>query len=242
MASKHDGAAVVQQHRHDQRIAGRARHRSGSGTNDGNVQVSRDGGATWKNVVDKVTGVPKETHVSRVEASHFDAGTAYVTFDGHRTDDHKPYVFVTKDFGETWTSLVGQPADGQRQRHHARTRRTATCCTSAPSTRFYISLNGGKEWKRFMNGLPTVRDRRHPRASARQRPDPRHARPQHLDHGRHHGAAAADAKTTMKADATLFDIRPASRGSTTSRRRSWSRARSTSAARTRRAAPRSATG
>ena len=46
------------------------------GTNDGNVQVSRDGGATWKNVVDKVPGVPKETHVSRVEPSHFDAGTA----------------------------------------------------------------------------------------------------------------------------------------------------------------------
>ena len=77
------------------------------GTNDGNVQVSRDGGATWKNVVDKVPGVPKETHVSRVEASHFDAGTAYVTFDGHRTDDHKAYVFMTKDFGETWTSIAG---------------------------------------------------------------------------------------------------------------------------------------
>src|SRR5207237_124107 len=73
------------------------------GTNDGNVQVSRDGGLTWKNVVDKVPGIPKEIHVSRVEASPFDPGGAYVTFDGHRMDDHKPYVFTTKDFGETWT-------------------------------------------------------------------------------------------------------------------------------------------
>ena len=107
---------VVQQHRHDQRIAARARASLWVGTNDGNVQVSRDGGHTWKNVVDKVPGVPKETHVSRVEASHFDAGTAYVTFDGHRTDDHKPYVFVTTDFGETWTSISANLPEGQRQR------------------------------------------------------------------------------------------------------------------------------
>src|SRR4029453_947865 len=75
------------------------------GTNDGNVQVSRDGGATFTNVVGAVHGVPKETHVSRVEASHFDAGTVYVTFDGHRSDDHKPYVFKSTDFGKSWTSI-----------------------------------------------------------------------------------------------------------------------------------------
>ena len=103
---------VLQQHRHDQRVATSCPGVVWVGTNDGNVQVSRDGGATWKNVVDKVPGVPKETHVSRVEASHFDAGTAYVTFDGHRTDDHKPYVFMTKDFGETWTSIAGNLPEG----------------------------------------------------------------------------------------------------------------------------------
>ncbi|MBE3071625.1 MAG: hypothetical protein IMZ67_01500, partial [Acidobacteria bacterium] len=83
------------------------------GTNDGNVQVTRDGGATWKNVVSAAQGVPKETHVSRVEASHFDAGTCYVTFDGHRTDDHKPYVFVTRDYGATWRSIAANlPSPG----------------------------------------------------------------------------------------------------------------------------------
>ncbi len=60
----------------------------------------------------------RRAHVSRVEPSHFDAGTAYVTFDGHRTDDHKPYVFVTRDFGETWTSIAGNLPEGQRQRDH----------------------------------------------------------------------------------------------------------------------------
>jgi photosystem II stability/assembly factor-like uncharacterized protein len=126
------------------------------GTNDGNVQVSRDGGATWKNVVDKVTGVPKETHVSRVEASHFDAGTAYVTFDGHRTDDHKPYVFMTKDFGETWASLSGNlPAANVNVIREDPKNRNLLYLGNEYG--FYISLNGGKEWKRFMNGLPTVR-------------------------------------------------------------------------------------
>ena len=82
------------------------------GTNDGNVQVSRDGGTTWKNVIEKIPGAPKEAHVSRVEASHFDAGTAYVTIDNHRLDDHKPYIYKTTDFGETWTSIAGNLPEG----------------------------------------------------------------------------------------------------------------------------------
>src|SRR5687767_15885861 len=75
------------------------------GTNDGNIQVSRDGGATWKNVIGKVNGAPKEGHISRLEASHFEPGLAYVTIDNHRFNDHKAYVYMTTDFGETWTSI-----------------------------------------------------------------------------------------------------------------------------------------
>jgi photosystem II stability/assembly factor-like uncharacterized protein len=127
------------------------------GTNDGNVQVTRDGGATWKNVVDNVPGVPKETHVSRVEASHFDAGTCYVSFDGHRTDDMKPYVFVTRDFGATWKALANNlPAVGNVNvvKEDPKSRNLLYLGTEYG---FYISLNGGTEWKRFMNGMPVVR-------------------------------------------------------------------------------------
>jgi photosystem II stability/assembly factor-like uncharacterized protein len=126
------------------------------GTNDGNVQVSRDGGATFTNVVGAVHGVPKETHVSRVEASHFDAGTVYVTFDGHRSDDHKPYVFKVTDFGESWTSIASNLPEGNVNviREDARNRNLLYLGTEYA---FFISLNGGREWKRFMNGLPTVR-------------------------------------------------------------------------------------
>jgi photosystem II stability/assembly factor-like uncharacterized protein len=126
------------------------------GTNDGNVQVSRDGGVTWKNVVDNVKGVPQEAHVSRVEPSHFDAATAYVSFDAHRTDDHKPYVFVTRDFGQTWSSISSNLPEGNVNviKEDPRNRNLLYVGTEYA---FYISLNGGKEWKRFMNGLPTVR-------------------------------------------------------------------------------------
>jgi photosystem II stability/assembly factor-like uncharacterized protein len=127
------------------------------GTNDGNVQVSRDGGGTWKNVVDNVPGVPKETHVSRVEASHFDAGTCYVSFDGHRTDDMKPYVFVTRDYGQTWKALASNlPAVGNVNviKEDPKSKNLLYLGTEYG---FYISINGGAEWKRFMNGMPTVR-------------------------------------------------------------------------------------
>ncbi len=126
------------------------------GTNDGNVQVSRDAGHTWKNVVDTVPGVPKETHVSRVEASHFDQATAYATFDNHRLDDHKPYVFKTTNFGESWTSIAGNLPDGNTNviREDPKNRNLLYLGTEYA---FYVSLNGGREWKRFMNGLPTVR-------------------------------------------------------------------------------------
>ena len=83
------------------------------GTDDGNVQITRNGGATWTNVRDNVPGVPKGLWVSRVEASHFNDGTCYLTFDGHRSDDFKPYVFKTTDYGKTWASIAGNlPENG----------------------------------------------------------------------------------------------------------------------------------
>jgi len=155
MASKHDGAAAYS----NIVTISESPVMPGIvwvGTNDGNVQVSRDGGLTWKNVVDKVPGVPKETHVSRVEASPFDPGAAYVTFDGHRTDDHNPYVFATKDFGETWTSLKSNLPTGNVNVITA-DNRNRNLLFLGTEYALYVSMNGGKEWKPFMQGLPTVR-------------------------------------------------------------------------------------
>ncbi len=155
MASKHDGAAAYS----NIVTISESYVMPGAlwvGTNDGNVQVSRDGGSIWENVVANVQGVPKETHVSRVEASHFDAATCYVTFDGHRTDDHKPYVFVTTDYGKTWKSIASNLPAGNANviREDPKNQNLLYLGTEYA---FYVSLNKGAEWKRFMTGLPTVR-------------------------------------------------------------------------------------
>ena len=76
------------------------------GTDDGNLQMSRDGGRSWTERSGNVPGVGDRTYVSRIVASRSGSGIAYVTFDAHRKGDFEPYVFRTTDFGETWTSLA----------------------------------------------------------------------------------------------------------------------------------------
>ena len=75
------------------------------GTDDGNVQVTKDNGKTWENVKNNINGIPEKIWVSRVEASKHSKGRAYVSFDNHRFDDNRPYVFFTEDFGDTWTNI-----------------------------------------------------------------------------------------------------------------------------------------
>lgn len=127
------------------------------GTDDGNIQLSRDGGATWTNVADNVPGLPSRTYqVSRVEASHFDAATCYLSIDGHRADDLKPYVYVTRDFGQTWKSIAANLPLGNVNviKEDPKNRNLLYLGTEFA---LYISLDGGGEWKRFMTGMPTVR-------------------------------------------------------------------------------------
>jgi photosystem II stability/assembly factor-like uncharacterized protein len=127
------------------------------GTDDGNVQVSRDGGATWTNVVKNISGAPDGyVQISRVEPSHFDAATCYVTLDNHRNDDLKPYAFVTRDYGATWSSVTGNLPLGNIYviREDLKNKNLLFVGTEFG---LFVSLDGGKEWKRFMTGLPTVR-------------------------------------------------------------------------------------
>ena len=78
-----------------------------AGTNDGNLQVSKDGGFTWTEVGKNIPGGTREYHISGLEASWYDAGTAYASLDGHWVNDMKPYVFKTTDYGATWTAVTG---------------------------------------------------------------------------------------------------------------------------------------
>jgi len=124
------------------------------GTDDGNLQVSQDGGKTWKNVIDKVPGVPKNTYVSRVIASHFDGGTAYATFDGHWDDDFKPYVFLTTNYGESWESISSNLPEGGTVnvvREHHRNHNLLFVGTERGA---YVSVDKGRKWVRMKGNLP----------------------------------------------------------------------------------------
>jgi photosystem II stability/assembly factor-like uncharacterized protein len=127
------------------------------GTDDGNLQVSRDGGATWKNVVDNIKGAPANNpHISRVEPSHFDAGTCYVSIDAHRSNDMKPYVFVTRDFGATWNSVTGNLPVWGYVNVIREDLKNKDLLYAGTEFGFFISWNGGSNWEKFMNGMPTV--------------------------------------------------------------------------------------
>ncbi len=127
-----------------------------AGTDDGNLQVTRDG-QTWKNVIDKIPGVPKGTYVSRVAASRENEGTAYVTFDGHRNGDFRVYVFMTSDFGETWRSIVSNLPQNtgvvRAFREHPRNPKLLFVGTEFG---LFASNDRGANWSQIKSNLPTV--------------------------------------------------------------------------------------
>ena len=127
------------------------------GTDDGNLQVSRDGGQTWKNVADRVPGVPKGTYVSRVVASKFDEGTTYVTFDGHRSNDFRVYLFKTTNYGQNWKSLSAGLSQDTGTLHVIREHPTdKNMLFVGAEFGAYFSLDGGDHWSKLKMGLPTV--------------------------------------------------------------------------------------
>jgi photosystem II stability/assembly factor-like uncharacterized protein len=126
------------------------------GTDDGNVQVSRDGGKTWKNVASR-TGVPKGTYVTRVVASKYSEGAAFVTFDGHRTDDYNVYIFQTSDYGETWKAIRNGIPDAAGTVHVVREHpRSANVLFAGTEFGLWVSWDHGANWTALKNNFPTV--------------------------------------------------------------------------------------
>ncbi len=119
------------------------------GTDDGNLQITRDGGKTWTNVVGNV-GVAKNSWVSTVAASRFDEGTAYVTFDRHTFGDMQPYVYKTTDYGKTWTALSAKES-GARGYAHVIAEDTVSPNVLFLGTEFglWISVDGGNKWAQY---------------------------------------------------------------------------------------------
>ncbi|MGH7561990.1 MAG: WD40/YVTN/BNR-like repeat-containing protein [Gemmatimonadales bacterium] len=127
-----------------------------AGTDDGNIQLTRDGGRTWTNVRPNLRGIPPRTWVSRVEASRFDAGSAYVVFDGHRRGDMKPYVFKTADYGRTWTSLVANLPATTPVYVVREDLRSPRLLYAGTETGVLASIDAGRSWQTLGEGLPVV--------------------------------------------------------------------------------------
>ena len=123
------------------------------GTDDGNVQMTKDGGKTWTKLNDKITGNPGY-YVSRVIASRHAPGTAYVTYTGYRNDDFKAFAYKTTDFVATWTSVVGNLP--------AKSINVIREDPYNPNLLFvgvdwgvYVTIDGGKNWTELKSGMPT---------------------------------------------------------------------------------------
>jgi photosystem II stability/assembly factor-like uncharacterized protein len=128
------------------------------GTDDGNVQVTRDGAKTWTNVVKNVPGLGANSWVSSVEASRFNDGTAYVTFDRHMFGDMTPYAYKTTDYGKTWSSL-NLAAGGARGYAHVIREDTVDPSLLFVGTEFglWTSYDGGKSWAQYKGSdFPSV--------------------------------------------------------------------------------------
>lgn len=126
------------------------------GTDDGNLQVSRDGGYTWTEVSRNVEGVADGTYVSRVIASASGRGVAYVTFDAHRDGDFAPYVFKTEDYGDSWTALRnGLPPEGSVNAivEHSGNPNLVFLGTEHA---LFVSTDAGRTWTHFKSNLPTT--------------------------------------------------------------------------------------
>jgi hypothetical protein len=126
-----------------------------TGSDDGQLQVTRDGGARWTNITARVPGLPPNTYVSSVLASRFVAGRVYATFDGHYNDDYRPYVFVSEDYGQSWKSIAaGLPETGtHRVREDLKNQRLLFL---GHEKGLHVSIDGGTTWVAMNVGLPTV--------------------------------------------------------------------------------------
>jgi photosystem II stability/assembly factor-like uncharacterized protein len=127
------------------------------GTDDGNVQMSRDDGKTWTNVVSHVLGLPKMSYVSRVEPSRTDAGTAYVTFDNHRNADYSIYVYATKNYGDSFVKLNnGIPPEAGTVHVIREDPVNPNLLFAGTEFGIFVTFDRGANWHRMKNGLPTV--------------------------------------------------------------------------------------
>jgi hypothetical protein len=125
------------------------------GTDDGLIQITTDGGKTWKKS-DGVAGVPSMTYVYHVLASQHDENVMYVTFNNHKRGDFKPYVYKSSDKGATWTSITANLPERGSTYSIAEDHKDPNLLFAATEFGVHFTIDGGKSWRQIKGGLPTI--------------------------------------------------------------------------------------
>lgn len=125
------------------------------GTDDGNVQVTMDGGKNWTNVTANIPNLPKNTWAYYIEPSNFDKNTAYAVFEGHAQNDMKTYIYKTNDAGKTWKSIVTPDIKGFA-RNIKEDYKNPNLLFLGTEFGLFVTIDGGQNWSQFKNNMPPV--------------------------------------------------------------------------------------
>ncbi len=129
------------------------------GTDDGQIQLTTNGGANWINLTSQVKGLPKEAWIARIKASSYQEGTAWVIANNYRKGDYKPYLFRTTDYGKTWSSMVDSTQVKGYTLSFIQDPVEPKLLFLGTENGLWISIDTGQNWTQFRNGLPSVSTR-----------------------------------------------------------------------------------
>ena len=126
------------------------------GTDDGNVQVTTNGGATWTNVAKNIKGLPKGSWIAQIKASNKNKGEALLIANDYRRFNYTPYAYRTKNYGKTWTRIVDQNDVKSYTLSIVEDLENPNLLFLGTDDGLYVSLNAGEKWTKWTNGFPTV--------------------------------------------------------------------------------------
>lgn len=129
-----------------------------AGTDDGLVQVTEDGGKTWRKI-DKISGLPEDSYVQRIVASQHDAGTVYVVFENHQNGDFKPYLIKSTDRGKSFVSIAGNLPENGAVYALAEDHVNPKLLFAGTEYGLYFTSIGGEKWIKLNGGMPTIQIR-----------------------------------------------------------------------------------
>ena len=127
-----------------------------AGTDDGNIQVTLDGGKSWSNLKSRIKGLPEYSWISKIHASEHNAGTAIIVVDQHRMNDFRPYIFMTDDFGKTWKKITSNLPSNDYVKVVRQDPHNPNLLFAGMEHGIFASWNLGKSWEKINNNLPNV--------------------------------------------------------------------------------------